>query len=111
MWENAYQNYCKEEQCLRLMLEDTASKDTRAALTGKQVHIADQWQNLLFGPEKTSNNSTFWALTSADRDLEAFIAIRKSWDTFLRPSGSAIPLGWVVPPDTPNDNWNQYLKN
>ena len=115
MWENSYQNYCKEEQCLKVMLEHNATEDTKAAITAKQTRVVDSWENLIFGPKNdaTTNNSTYWALTSADRDLESFIAIRKSWDTFLTTpsqSGSAIPIGWITPPLTPNESWTPYLK-
>ncbi|XP_044262039.1 U11/U12 small nuclear ribonucleoprotein 59 kDa protein-like [Tribolium madens] len=112
MWENSYQNYCKEEQCLKVMLEHNATMDSKAAINAKQARIVDDWESLLFGPKDAPvNNPTFWALTSADRDMETFIAIRKSWDTFLRASGSAIPLGWVIPPETPNESWAPFLKN
>lgn len=113
MWENALQNYNKEEQCLKIMLAHNAEKDTKAVTRGKQIRIIDEWDNLVFGSKDTStaSNATFWALTSADRDLESFVAIRKSWDTFVNSSGTPIPVGWAVPPVKDNEAWVVYLNN
>ncbi|RZC42296.1 hypothetical protein BDFB_004793 [Asbolus verrucosus] len=114
MWENSFQSYCKEEQCLRVMLEHNATMDTKAAINAKQTRVVEEWENLIFGPRENYNNPTYWALTSAERDMETFIAIRRSWDTFLAGSnanGSAIPIGWVIPPNNPSENWAPYIKN
>lgn len=110
MWENTLQNYNKEEQCLKIMLAHKSDKDTKAVTRGKQVRIIEEWENLLFGQKdpNEASNATYWALTSADRDLESFVAIRKSWDTFVNSSGTPIPVGWVVPPAKANETWVEY---
>lgn len=115
MWENSLQTYLKEEQGLRLMLEKNRTEDSKQAKLAKERRLVEQWKSVLFGPSHAipSNHPTFWALTAAERDLEAFIAIRKSWDTFLvspnNENGSKIPIGWILPSDEPIEAWSQYL--
>lgn len=115
MWENSLQTYLKEEQGLKLMLEKNQNEDSKQARLAKERKLVDHWKTVLFGPSHAvpTNHPTFWALTAAERDLERFIAIRKSWDTFLvspnNENGSKIPVGWVLPGQNPSEAWSQYL--
>ncbi|KAK9701893.1 Programmed cell death protein 7 [Popillia japonica] len=76
--------------------------------------IIEQWDYCLFGP-KCIPSQTYWGLTSADKSVENFIAIRKSWDTFLveesNELGSRIPIGWCLPSANASANWTKYLKD
>ncbi|XP_060522000.1 programmed cell death protein 7-like [Cylas formicarius] len=115
MWEASLKTYSTEEQGLKLMLEKNATEDSKAARLAKERKLVEEWKTVLFGSSHSisSTNPTYWALTAAERDMETFVAIRKSWDTFLVPpkneSGSKIPVGWVLPNFTPSQSWSQYL--
>lgn len=117
MWENSLRTYSIEEHGLRLMLEKNAEDDSKAARLAKEKKLLEEWQTVLFGPKYLIpvNNPTYYALTAAERDMETFIAIRKSWDTFLvkanNEMGSKIPIGWVLPEVNAMDNWAQYLQH
>ncbi|XP_056632960.1 programmed cell death protein 7-like [Diorhabda sublineata] len=113
MWESSLKTYTKEEQGLKLLLEQTATEDTKTAELKKEKNLLEEWHAVFFGPRQVipQDNATYWALTAAERDMETFIAIRKSWDTFLvsptNEMGSKIPIGWVLPGT--NENWSKYL--
>jgi len=113
IWNDAHRVYSKEEQGLRVMLEQNAAEDTNAARAAKERKITQEWEMALFGP-KCIPSPAFWGLTSAEKDLETFIAIRRSWDTFLtEPSnenGSKIPMGWVLPNPHAHERWTKYLQ-
>ncbi|CAG9767386.1 unnamed protein product [Ceutorhynchus assimilis] len=116
MWENTTVVYLKEEQGLRLMLEKNQIEDTRQAKLAKERRLVEEWKTVLFSPLHAipSNYPTFWALTAAERDIGTFVAIRRSWDTFLVPQhaeeGAKIPIGWILPKSQNTlDSWNQYL--
>ncbi|KAJ8917983.1 hypothetical protein NQ315_011436 [Exocentrus adspersus] len=115
MWESCLKTYTTEEQGLRLMIEKTASEDSKMAHIAKERKLLEEWHTIFFGPRQviSQDNHTYWALTAAERDMETFVAIRKSWDTFLVPPsnemGSKIPVGWVLPDLTTSENWTKYL--
>lgn len=113
MWEDTTKIYLKEEQCLKLMLETSVKKDT-SLLISKSEKTIEQWDYCLFGP-KCIPSHTYWGLTSADKSIENFIAIRKSWDTFLVDDGSElgsrIPVGWCLPNLKASEYWTKYLKD
>ncbi|KAG5889362.1 hypothetical protein JTB14_009155 [Gonioctena quinquepunctata] len=115
MWDSSLRTYTIEEQGLKLMLEKTASEDSKTAQLKKDRGLLEERHNILFGPRQVipQENSTYWALTSAERDNETFIAIRRSWDTFLvsptNEMGSRIPIGWVLPDAEANEKWTKYL--
>ncbi|XP_066151645.1 programmed cell death protein 7 [Euwallacea fornicatus] len=117
MWENSLQVYLKEEQGLKLMLEKTQTEDSKQARLNKERRLVEEWKTVLFGQVHVvpTNNSTYWALTAAERELETFIAIRKSWDTFLvspnNENGSKIPIGWILPDVNSSEAWTRYLDN
>nr|XP_023017291.1 programmed cell death protein 7-like [Leptinotarsa decemlineata] len=115
MWESSLRTYTIEEQGLKLMLEKTASEDSKTARVKKDRKLLEEWHDILFGPRQVipPENATYWALTSAERDLDTFIAIRRSWDTFLvsptNEMGSKIPIGWALPDVEADENWTKYL--
>lgn len=113
MWEDTMKIYLKEEQCLKLMLETSVKKENNWKVS-RADRIIEQWDYCLFGP-KCIPSQTYWGLTSADKSVENFIAIRKSWDTFLveesNELGSRIPIGWCLPSANASANWTKYLKD
>lgn len=78
MWESSLKVYTKEDQGLKLMLEKTASEDSKTAQIAKERKLLDEWHTIFFGPRQviSQENSMYWALTAAERDVETFIAIR-----------------------------------
>lgn len=70
--------YSTEEQGLRLMIEKTASEDSKTARIAKERKLLEEWYRIFFGPRQVipQENQTYWALTAAERDTETFIAIR-----------------------------------
>lgn len=95
--------------------EKNQTEDSKQAKLAKERRLVDEWKTVLFGQSHAipSNHPTYWALTAAERELETFIAIRKSWDTFLTSphseNGSKIPIGWILPNQHTRDAWEQYL--
>lgn len=75
MWEKTLLVYGKEEQGLKVMLEQNAAEDSNAIKVEKEKKIAAEWSEVLFGP-KVVPSDAYWALTAAERDLESFIAVR-----------------------------------
>ncbi|CAH1976866.1 unnamed protein product [Acanthoscelides obtectus] len=117
MWEDSSRTYMTEEQRLKLMLEKTAVEDSKSIQLAKERKLLDEWYTVFFGPMEaiSPENTMYWALTAAERDMETFIALRRSWDTFLVPPtnemGSSIPIGWVLPDGNAGENWTKYLSN
>lgn len=116
IWTNASKEYGKEEHRLRTQLEQTTSEDQRKAKLEREKKVTDDWSKALFGdPLKEGEESgLFLGLTAAERSVDTFIAIRKSWDTFLAKSddilGTKVPIGWVLPKEHVSDKWSQYLQ-
>lgn len=112
IWENASKMYNVEENMLKTMLEKTANENLRNKELRKEKETLFLWERAIFGDKVIANpaNASHWALTAAERDMETFIAIRKSWDTFLvSPSeGSSLPLGWVFPPNQCSEEWKRF---
>lgn len=78
MWESSMKTYTTEEQGLRLMIEKTASEDSKTARIAKERKLLEEWYTIFFGPRQviSQDNQSYWALTAAERDMETFIAIR-----------------------------------
>lgn len=114
MWEKSQQVYLKEEQGLKVMLEQNAAEDSNTIRNEKEKKIAAEWTEVLFGG-KVVPSEAYWALTAAEKNFETFVEIRKSWDTFLvnnnDEEGSKIPVGWVLPTANARDDWKVYLQN
>ncbi|XP_049824411.1 programmed cell death protein 7-like [Aethina tumida] len=115
IWGNLLKRYSTEEQNLRTMLEKTALEDSKRALMKKHKQHYEEWKIALFGNTKVEQEDQFlyWSLMAAECNMQTFIAIRRSWDTFLvdenSNDGSKIPIGWVVPDEEPNVLWAKFL--
>lgn len=110
IWDSAVEVYGKEEKTLQVMLMQTATEDNNSARMAKERNIMHEWESAFFGP-KTNLAPSYFNLAVAEKDLDTFIAIRRSWDTFLSTeddSASNIPVGWVLPNSNPNGDWANY---
>lgn len=78
MWENCLRTSTIEEQGLKLMLEKTAIEDSKTAQITKERLLLEEWYSVFFGRRQIvpPENTSYWALTAAERDTETFIAIR-----------------------------------
>lgn len=75
MWEKSQLVYAKEEQGLKIMLEQSAAEDSNTIRKEKEKKIADEWLNVLFGT-KVVPSEAYYALTAAEKNFETFMAVR-----------------------------------
>lgn len=75
IWDDAQRVYAKEEQGLRLMLEQNAAVDNKVAEAAKERKTAQEWESILFGP-KAEPTPAYNGLMCAEKDMDTFIAIR-----------------------------------
>ncbi|KAK5650324.1 hypothetical protein RI129_001353 [Pyrocoelia pectoralis] len=111
IWNDAINVYAKEEKSLQMTLQQNATEDNHSARMAKERRIMQEWELVFFGSRNLLTPS-YYNLTVAEKDLETFIAIRKSWDTFLSAeddNASNIPIGWVLPNSNANEDWTKYL--
>ena len=115
LWEKQIDIYKLEEKGLKIMLEETTFHHFKESKF--EMNLL-QWEKALFGD--VTNDKNFQLLTKADNDIEALINVRKQWDQFLitnpqtptsssSSSSSTIPIGWVLPPETSNEDWKKFL--
>ncbi|XP_063245085.1 programmed cell death protein 7-like [Bacillus rossius redtenbacheri] len=115
LWDDQLEVYGVEERGLRLMLEGVVEERNRKQ-ERREREIIHQWERLLFGdsrrPREPDHAHDFFSV--AERDLEAFVHIRKQWDKFVAPSAapmsSTIPVGWVLPVGPSSHQWAQLLQ-
>ncbi|KAK6645145.1 hypothetical protein RUM43_001421 [Polyplax serrata] len=110
LWKKQIEAYKLEEKGLKMMLEENTLppvKDSKFEIN--LLH----WEKALFGC--VSTDEEIKALQPIDDELEAFIQTRQEWDRFIvvEPTAvaSSIPPGWVLPPETDNDDWLKYIKS
>lgn len=110
LWEKQLEMYNLEEKGLKIMLEESAMPPVKESKF--EINLLE-WEKALFGD--ISNNEYEKLLTASNYDSEALIQVRREWDQFLvvEPTAmsSSIPLGWVLPPETENDEWKNFLLN
>ncbi|KAM7359416.1 uncharacterized protein ACRADG_012195 [Cochliomyia hominivorax] len=78
-------------------------QDKQQEVTTPEAKIEQQWNEVLFGPaEKTYFQDK--------PDLQNFIRKRQIWDSYIdNKHGTAIPIGWVIPKENANEEWQTYL--
>lgn len=110
LWEDQLKGYEIEEQGLRVMLDEAVVERTKSEIS-QDKQILTEWKTLLFGKQETY--SSFY--NAAEQDVDAFIAIRHSWDKFMASPGvvmsSSIPVGWVLPSNPSSEKWESLLTN
>ncbi|KAJ1527263.1 hypothetical protein ONE63_008787 [Megalurothrips usitatus] len=105
LWSRKMEEYNKEETDLRVMLKESAAKQSDLEIENV-CHILEEWETFLFGSEISSRE--FY-------DTDTLISIRYAWDQYLVPDGaasavaSAIPVGWVLPTTPSSTEWQQLL--
>lgn len=102
-WATKLVDCIKEEKRLKDVL-------ARKSAANFQRRVENEWNKALFGdaiPKKFEH-----PLLEADRNREVLIGIRRDWDACLvgqdDKEGSAVPLGWVLPPVSPAPGWARY---
>lgn len=102
-WTGRLTECVKEEKRLKDVL-------ARRSAANYQRRVENEWHKALFGdniPKKFEH-----PLLAADRNREVLIDTRRAWDACLVETddceGSAIPLGWVLPPENPSADWAKY---
>lgn len=110
LWEDQLKGYDVEEQGLRAMLDAAVVERTKSEIS-QDKQILAEWETLLFG--KREAYSSFY--NAAEQDVDAFVAIRNSWDKFVASPGavmsSSIPVGWVLPSNPSSEKWESLLTN
>lgn len=110
LWEDQLKGYDIEEQGLRVMLDEAVVERTKSEVIQDRQALAE-WEALLFGKRDASDS--FYS--AAERNVGAFVAIRKSWDKFVAPAGavmcSSVPIGWVLPCNPSSEKWESLLSN
>lgn len=110
LWEDQLKGYEVEEQGLRVMLDEAVVERTKSEIS-QDKQILTEWETLLFGKREAYSN--FYK--AAEQDMDAFVAIRHSWDKFVASQGivmsSSIPVGWVLPSNPSSEKWESLLTN
>lgn len=107
LWSKKMDEYSKEEHGLRVMLQESAAKQSDQEIE-KVRSILQEWERCLFGSECP-------AVMDEPSDLDAFVSIRYGWDQYLVAGGSALPMassmpvGWVLPTTPSSPGWQMLL--
>uniref|UniRef100_A0A2M3ZIK4 Putative programmed cell death protein n=1 Tax=Anopheles braziliensis TaxID=58242 RepID=A0A2M3ZIK4_9DIPT len=107
-WKKKLSDCVKEEKRLK---DELARRSTGNETRRRE----NRWRKALFGDASAS-------LNRIDRNpLDEFVAVRRAWDAYALPNnadqprpvsqGSAVPFGWVKPPDDPSPEWLSYRIN
>jgi len=102
-----FSDYKLEEATLRVMMEESGSTQSLHLSAIEDKNMATiKIDNLLFGKKSRK-------VLAEEFDLQGLVEKRQEWDEFVtseeNPLGSSVPLGWVVPPTTPSQQWSNFL--
>ncbi|XP_013174141.1 PREDICTED: uncharacterized protein LOC106122611 [Papilio xuthus] len=89
LWSKKLEIYDKEENDLRATLKDSSDVKSNVIETDEVLENLKQWREILFGDRLPQVNFK--------GDANKFVSIRCEWDKYVCTTGSALPLGWVVP--------------
>ncbi|XP_012281757.1 programmed cell death protein 7 [Orussus abietinus] len=100
-WTALDRDYSLEEQGLKLMVK----ADNELKIEKQTRSTFKEWEHAIFGKKYPS-------FDFSQKDLNAFITLRKAWDTYVRydGEGSPIPVGWIMPDVPSSAAWQKYLK-
>lgn len=108
-WKGQLDLYQLEEKGLKVMLEENSLPEIKWTKS-KYETIFYQWEQALFGDDAGENDLS----GRVYKDMDYLIDIRRQWDKYLVNSptlmSSNIPIGWVVPVKTEDEEWNKFLK-
>lgn len=117
--------YEAEQRTLMVMLEceQEETKERERAHSHKVQAEIDKReqkreQQLLFGKRIIDDDDPIYPFmnfySQAEYSWEAFIQIRRDWDSYLvpenTPGASRIPNSWVMPPEPSDATWAKFLK-
>lgn len=119
--------YGEEERTLQVMLDEEHQVTRESVMKQRQQEQKKKLDALqreknfsFFGPKEIESplDPRFFCWqyhTEADRDVDALIHVRESWDVWLASpetaNSSGIPLAWVAPVKPSNEAWAAYLDN
>lgn len=109
LWTRKMEEYAKEEQGLRVMLEESAAKKSDLEIQNAQK-VLREWETCLFGSESSFT-------MDGPYDTSTLVSIRYAWDQYIVPEGVAVPMastmpvGWVLPTTPSSPDWQQLLSN
>ncbi|XP_063045639.1 programmed cell death protein 7 [Engraulis encrasicolus] len=112
--------YGAEEKALRVMLEGEQEEERKRDVEKRQrkereklLHKRRQVENMLFG-DAIPDDHPLLAFQDyylqAESSLPALVQIRREWDQFLTPDGSAVPQAWVLPEPPADEAWATALE-
>uniref|UniRef100_A0A2M4AMI4 Putative programmed cell death protein n=1 Tax=Anopheles triannulatus TaxID=58253 RepID=A0A2M4AMI4_9DIPT len=107
-WKKKLSDCVKEEKRLK---DELARRSTGNESRRRE----NRWRKALFGDASASLNRI------GRNPLDEFVKVRRAWDVYALPNntdqphpvsqGSAVPFGWVKPPDDPLPEWLSYRVN
>ncbi|BES88270.1 Tubulin Hypothetical protein cofactor A [Nesidiocoris tenuis] len=106
MWTAQMNEYSKEEEGLKVMMNDAAVKRVN--------NEEKSWKSTLNSWTVTMLGSSFLAdpLQVSPADGELFFRVRREWDQFTTDRvsllSSCIPSGYVVPAEPSSDSWADF---
>ncbi|KPJ20935.1 Programmed cell death protein 7 [Papilio machaon] len=89
LWSKKLEIYEKEEIDLRATLKDSSDVKANVIEVDEVLGNLKKWRELLFGDCLPQVNFK--------GDVNKFVSKRCEWDKYACITGSALPLGWVVP--------------
>lgn len=107
-WKKKLSDCVKEEKRLK---DELARRSTGNESRRRE----NRWRKALFGDASAS-------LNRIDRNpVDEFVAVRRTWDAYALPNkpdqpqlvsqGSAVPFGWIKPPEDSLPEWLSYRVN
>ncbi|XP_065334890.1 programmed cell death protein 7-like [Cloeon dipterum] len=109
LWQLQLAEYGKEEQTLRVMLEEEKVNHQEKQQPSSFERNLKLWLMVLFGKEKGCVSD----FESFHQNVNGLVSIRQCWDQFVVPRenilASSIPVGWVVPSKPSSDDWKELL--
>ncbi|KAK7863149.1 hypothetical protein R5R35_012764 [Gryllus longicercus] len=109
LWAKQLKEYNIEEQGMRVMLSEAVDERDQSQAS-RERQILSRWDKLLFG-NRPCDFPEFYLV--AEKNVEAFINIRHSWDKFIvsdkASMQSNIPVGWILPENPSTANWESLL--
>lgn len=110
MWTRQLEHYQLEEKGLKVMLEGNAAPEFSWTKSKHQAALY-QWEQAIFGDAMSCSGKVY---IQSENGLESLIDIRRKWDRYLVTTPtvmtSSIPVGWVLPSKTEDENWLKFVR-
>ncbi|XP_013110152.1 uncharacterized protein LOC106088978 [Stomoxys calcitrans] len=100
---NKTRKFASKLQHLRLIW-NSLLQEKQSESSNTEQKVQEQWNRVFFG----KTEKTFF---EGKVNQNYFIRKRHIWDSYIdNKYGTSIPIGWVLPPTTPTNEWSQYLQ-